>query len=56
MNGRRETVEMSVPPGNRRGLEPRRTCTVRRRVRHARRPGRTVISVVVAGHSWKIKT
>ena len=29
------------------GLDPRRTCTVRRRVRHPRTPGRTLISAVV---------
>jgi hypothetical protein len=31
MNCCRETVEMDVMPGNRRELDPRRTCTVRRR-------------------------
>jgi len=31
MNLCRETVKMDVPPGNRRGLNPRRTWTVRRR-------------------------
>jgi len=51
MNCRRETVKMDVPPGNRRGLDPRRTKTVRRRVRHPRTPGRTLISAVVADDS-----
>jgi hypothetical protein len=46
MNCRRETVEMAVPPGNRRGLDPRRTWKVRRRGRHPRTPGRMAISVV----------
>jgi len=33
------------------GLVPRRTSTVRRRGRHPRTPGRTIISVVAAGNS-----
>ena len=54
-NCRRETVEKDVPPGYRRGLDLRRTWTVRRRVRHPRTPGRTILSAVAAGHSWNIR-
>jgi len=46
MNGRRETLDKSVPPGNRRGLDPRRTWTARHRVRHPRTPGRMLIYAV----------
>jgi len=56
MNRRRETVEKGVSPGNHRGLDPRRTWTVRRRIRHPRTPGRTLISTVAAGDSWNIRT
>lgn len=42
----RETVKMAVPPGNRRGSNPRRTRIVRRRFRGPRTPGRTGISTV----------
>jgi hypothetical protein len=46
---RSEIVEMGVPPGNRRGPDLRRTCSVRRKVRDPRTPGRTVSSAVAAG-------
>jgi hypothetical protein len=39
MNCRRETVVMGMLPGNRRGSNPRRTLTVRLRVRGPRTPG-----------------
>ena len=42
---------MVVPPGNHRGSDLRRTCSVRRKVRDPRTPGRTAISAVVAGGS-----
>jgi hypothetical protein len=50
MNLCRETVKMAVPPppGNRRGLNPRRTLTVRSRVQGPRTPGRTVILFALA--------
>ena len=48
---RREIVEMVVPPGNHRGSNLRRTCSVRRKVRDPRTPGRTARSAVVAGGS-----
>jgi len=51
----RETVKMSVPPGNRRGLDPRRTWIVRRRIRGPRTPGRTTISAVAVGGSWLMR-
>jgi hypothetical protein len=43
---------MVVPPGNRRGSELRRTCSVRRKGRDPRTPGRMAISAVAAGGSW----
>ena len=46
MNLRSETVKMDVPPGDRRGLNPRRSSSVRRGVQGPRTPGRTVISTV----------
>jgi len=42
---------MGVPPGNRRGSDLRRTCSVRRKVRDPRTPGRTARSAVAAGAS-----
>ena len=64
MNRCRETVEKGVPRAAQAlapragqpsrgtaGLVPRRTETVRRRVRHPRTPGRTVISSVAASDS-----
>ena len=51
MDGCCETVEMAVMPGNRRELDPRRTCTVRYRGRHPRTPGRKVRYTVAAGNS-----
>jgi len=40
-----------VPPGNRRGSDLRRTCSVRRKIRDSRTPGRTARSAVAAGGS-----
>jgi len=51
MRRRSEIVEMVVPPGNRRGLDLRRTVWVRRKVRDPRTPGRTAISAIAAGGS-----
>jgi len=42
---------MVVPPGNHRGSDLRRTCSVRRKVLDPRTPGRTAISAVAAGGS-----
>jgi hypothetical protein len=42
---------MAVPPGNHRGSDLRRTCSVRRKVRDPRTPGRTARSPVAAGGS-----
>jgi hypothetical protein len=39
---------MGVPPGNHRGLDLSRTCSVRRKVRDPRTPGRTAIAAVAA--------
>jgi len=46
---------MVVPPGNRRGSDLRRTCSVRRKVRGPRTPGRTARSAVAAGGSCIIR-
>jgi hypothetical protein len=42
---------MVVPPGNHRDSDLRRTCSVRRKARDPRTPGRTVRSAVTAGGS-----
>jgi hypothetical protein len=46
---------MVVPPGNRRVLDLRRTCIVRRRVRHPRTPGRTAIVFALAAFPPPLK-
>jgi hypothetical protein len=46
MSGRRETVDESLSPGNRMGLNPRRASTIHRSVRHPMTPGKTVIAAV----------
>jgi hypothetical protein len=52
---RHEIVEMAVPPGNHpaasRDLDLRRTCSVRRKVRDPKTPGRTARSAGAAGGS-----
>jgi len=60
---RRDGCSTGQPSRGTAGLDPRRTCTVRRRgslswakpKEHPRTPGRTVISAVAASYSWNIR-